>query len=128
MDKNEVQDPENEETTQNYDKEENRSSEEEPTTTTEAPEEDENLGTSIEIQSATEEPEEEEKDLPAKKKGAASQVDKKKKPKCDNFPWDSDRLPLDVKPLYYTLTMHPNATGNILEGKVVITLDVSFRK
>ncbi|KAE9420675.1 hypothetical protein Angca_006404, partial [Angiostrongylus cantonensis] len=43
---------------------------------------------------------------------------------CSDFPWKDIRLPRDVVPFSYNLTIHPNITTNNLIGSVAIDIEV----
>ncbi|XP_076309927.1 glutamyl aminopeptidase-like isoform X2 [Tachypleus tridentatus] len=43
----------------------------------------------------------------------------------DDFPWEEFRLPQFIKPLHYSIFMHPNLTTFCNEGRVNITLEVT---
>ncbi|KAE9420674.1 hypothetical protein Angca_006406, partial [Angiostrongylus cantonensis] len=43
---------------------------------------------------------------------------------CSSFPWKSFRLPRDIAPKSYNLTIHPNITANKLTGNVIINIEV----
>ncbi|KAJ1353379.1 hypothetical protein KIN20_009987 [Parelaphostrongylus tenuis] len=43
---------------------------------------------------------------------------------CSDFPWKSIRLPRDVVPFSYNLTIHPNITTSQLTGSVAIDIEV----
>ncbi|KJH46568.1 hypothetical protein DICVIV_07351 [Dictyocaulus viviparus] len=43
---------------------------------------------------------------------------------CKDFPWNSVRLPRDVIPLSYNLTIHPNITTKTLDGSVTIDIKI----
>ncbi|CAJ0593765.1 unnamed protein product [Cylicocyclus nassatus] len=43
---------------------------------------------------------------------------------CKNFPWKSFRLPRDIVPLSYNLTIHPNITTHNVTGSLAIDLKV----
>ncbi|RCN40229.1 hypothetical protein ANCCAN_13828, partial [Ancylostoma caninum] len=45
-------------------------------------------------------------------------------PECKDFPWKSFRLPRNVVPLSYNLTIHPNITTHNVTGSVAIDLKV----
>ncbi|EYC29637.1 hypothetical protein Y032_0006g3090 [Ancylostoma ceylanicum] len=45
-------------------------------------------------------------------------------PECKDFPWKSFRLPRNVVPLSYNLTIHPNITTHNVTGSLAIDLKV----